>query len=354
MKKFLCLIIIFLFIFPSIGLAGNDIICTVINDRILDISANTMPMRKDGQIYVPYTIFSSELGIKSSRNLSKETLVLYNIDYNLTYELISGNTYDEKLNNYSYSAMYHNGTIYVPITQVSNKFNLYTSMISYKTPVLRIAKTTPRLSDNDFLGIASSLIDSIVNSYNESKNIIVSPNTPIPNTPGSTDDIKPSKLYLTFSGILSNNTEYLLKKLNDYNIKATFFIAPDDILKNDDLIRAIFASDHKLGIYLDDEINVLSNIKTANEHFDSVLGAKTRLVKLKTNAASSSISQQGYFVWQDNLISPSDDKIKRIFSQSAKPLSINFNYSKNISKTLSLINALNIHTTGIYDSDSLT
>lgn len=354
MKKCLCLIIIFSFIFPNIGLAGNDIICTVINDRILDISDNTIPIRKNGQIYVPYTIFTSELGIKSSRNLSKETLVLYNIDYNLTYELISGNTYDEKLNNYSYSAIYHNGTIYLPITQVSNKFNLYTSMISYKTPVLRIAKTTPRLSDNDFMAIASSLVDSITNNYISSGDIVISPNIPEPDILGSTDDIKPKKVYLTFSGILSNNTQNLLKQLNKTNITATFFIYPDDILKNEDLIREIFARGHKIGIYLDNEINALNNIKIANDNFDNILGTKTRLVRLKTNNASKELETKGYFVWQDNLISPSYEKIKRTFSSVSKPLSVNFNYSTNISQILNLIKVWNIYSTGIYDSDVLT
>lgn len=354
MKKTLCFIIIFSFMFCNISFANNDIICTVINDRILDISDNTIPIRRNGQIYVPYTIFTSELGIKSSRNLSKETLVLYNIDYNITYELISGNTYDEKLNNYSYSAIYNNGTIYVPITQVSNKFNLYTSMISYKTPVLRIAKTSPRLSDNDFIGIAGSLVDSIVDNYISGKNTVIMPDIQEPNIQDSTDDMKPSKLYLTFSGILSNNIEYLLKQLNNIGVKATFFIYPDDILRNDDIIREIFARGHKIGIYLDSEINALNNVKTANQHLDNILGTKTRLVKLKTNTPLEELTIAGYFVWQDNLISPSYERVKRTFSSTAKPLSVNFDYSNNISKTLTLIKAWNIYTTGIYDSDSLT
>ena len=104
----LCLIVLC----PVLFAGATPLLCTVcIENNYLDMKDATMPERIGGDIYLPYTVFTGQLGLKSSYNESAQLFVLYNFDYILTFDLARGFAYDEMMNSYKQKAYTVNGIL---------------------------------------------------------------------------------------------------------------------------------------------------------------------------------------------------------------------------------------------------
>ncbi len=69
-------------------------------------------------------------------------------------------------------------------------------------------------------------------------------------------DIKEKIIYLTFDdGPIPEITPWVLKKLRDYNAKATFFCIGDNVVKNPEIFKMILQEGHAIGNHTYNHLN---------------------------------------------------------------------------------------------------
>jgi len=73
---------------PASVSADETIYYTAVNETVLELSDASMPFWSGGYLYVPSSIFSGkELGVYYSRNAAKRTVVLYNRNSSLIFNM---------------------------------------------------------------------------------------------------------------------------------------------------------------------------------------------------------------------------------------------------------------------------
>ena len=130
---------------------------TAVNDTLLPLDDSTMPVRLGGELYVPYSVFST-LGVSSS--VDGNVLSMSANGETLSFSLDEGYVYDQNLNSYTSPAYNRNGTVYVPVTLCCGKFGLGYSTISVAgETVLRVTDGSAQ-SDSSFTSSKSAEIEA--------------------------------------------------------------------------------------------------------------------------------------------------------------------------------------------------
>ena len=308
-------------------LLSGAVTLTAVNGTLLPLDDSTMPTRMGGELYVPYSVFSS-LGVSSSSEGS-----VLNMSANgetLSFSLDEGYVYDQNLNSYATPAYSMNGTVYVPVKLCCGKFGLGYSTISVAgETVLRVTDGTAQ-SDSSFAASKSSEIENAINTY------LGIPSTPSDQTgpssgqteaPGSQTETpsgqpeeepipeveeqptqKPASVYLTFFGAPNANTPAILDALNSAGRQATFFLPVDTSAWVDDTVRRIVAEGHMPALLLDadsetDPAALTASLAAANERLTLLTGLSTRIVSNDGGCAALSQTQRdalvaaGYRLW---------------------------------------------------------
>lgn len=237
------LVILFLVPFVQTANADNSGLCfTATNDMLLDLGSLTTFV--SGIAYVPAKVFST-YGVYFNYFESKSTATLYNSSKQIFFELTTGNTFDSSDQNYSVSATFKNGQVYVPVAWVCNYFGLYYSYISGDGygDIIRIKNGTEVLTDSQFLNAASSPMRSHYDEYYGQS----TPATPTPSQPvSSSTKTEIASVSLSFIGLPS---EKLLDSLDNYASMVCFFVTAQEVASSPDIIRRICGSGHSIGIY---------------------------------------------------------------------------------------------------------
>lgn len=375
--------------------ATGEIIFTSVNDQLLELTAGTMPVRKNGTIYVPYKVFTSEpngrspFDVTAAHNSTTQTLVLYNLDHTLTFQIAHGYAYDEKMNSYSQPAYYINGTVYVPVPLVANKFGLSYSFIPSSATILRITNSKANLSDDTFAYVAEidnaleRKIQEYKNSLNPSKNNSSGNTQPATENKDnentdSKEEIRPSAVYLTFEGALGSNTSAILNALDHYSRRATFFVDTENLNAQGDLIRRIAGEGHSLGLcvsmgHIGSPKELTKALNQANGILSENCGLTTRLVRISGGSKDQlgtdyrdALIAAGYRLW-DYTLDTGDTKrgaaSKRIsnavlntFKNSTMPAIVRFGEADAtapaLKRILSYMQEHAIYSTVILESDS--
>ncbi len=193
-----------------------------------------------GAVYVPCWIFNTySLGIYYSYIEANNTAHLYQGSSQLFFEIDTGLTYDGSDNYYSLPGIMRNGTIYVPLSYVSAFFGtFYFSQV--RTPygnLLRLKDARVVLSDSEFVQAADPQLRQYYNDYKPAV-------TPSPSAPPAPDH-EGTELMLSFVGLPG---ESYFEILDNYNVKACFFLTAEDVLASPETVRRIDYGGHSLGV----------------------------------------------------------------------------------------------------------
>ncbi|MDO5141762.1 MAG: polysaccharide deacetylase family protein [Eubacteriales bacterium] len=291
---------------------------TAVNDTLLPLSDSTMPARLGGELYVPYSVFSS-LGVASS--IEDGVLDLSAAGQTLSFSPDEGYVYDQDLNSYATPAYRRNGTVYVPVKLCCGKFGLGYSTISVAgETVLRVTDGNAQ-SDPTFASARSKDIERAIRSYRGLPAPSESPSggdrPTVPNDPPLPEVVeqptqKPARVYLTFYGAPTAHTPAILDALRDAGRTASFFLPTDTALWTDDTIRRIAAEGHALALLLDadaqaDPAALLASLDAANARLRLLTGLTTRLLSNEAGCAALSTAQRdaltdaGYRLWDATL-----------------------------------------------------
>lgn len=197
-----------------------------------------------GSAYVPAKVFST-FGIYYNYFSPDSTAMLYNSNKQVFFNLSNGNSYDSNETILSASATSSNGQVYVPASWVCSYFGLTYSYISGNGygDVVRIKNGTEWLSDADFLNAATSQMKNKYNEYFGKGETI--PPSPTPSATPPEEKESGAPLAFAFLGVPG---ERLMKALDDYGIKVSFFVTAEEAEQNPDTLRRLYGSGHNLGV----------------------------------------------------------------------------------------------------------
>lgn len=357
----------FLLLGLPVTLAAPNIMLTAVNDQLLALSASTIPTRKSGELYVPYSVFTGALGLHGSYNTQQKTLLLYNLDNSLSFSLTDGYVSDQAGNSYATPAYSINGTVYVPIKLICGSFGFSFSTISGMYPVVRITSGDSTLSDHAFLTANESTIAHAVAAYtgdsgstapSTQPSVSGVPAIPLPVLPQPVEaQLKPSAVYLAFIGAPSDATPTILEMLSSYQNKATFFLAADAIPSEDEILRRILGEGHAFGLsFTADKTTaapetLIALLDTANRQLARACGVETRLVCVINGASALSqaqhtaLTQAGYRVWATTLDGRDDSlsayrsaqRVLTAFHASSDPVVLHIRHTANSPSALTYI-----------------
>lgn len=296
MKKALSLILVFIFCFvPTRSGAANEVFVGI-NNAMLPLT-DSMPILSGGVWYIDYIDFTrGDLGINVSYNSELGTVVLYNWDITLIFDINKG-VAKRGNNEYKQSVIFRNGTIYVPASFSCEQFGFTFSYISDVSTV-RI-RSFSNMTDSMFLYIAKSRIPDLLDAYNASKPQVTPqpPSTPDKSEPhideplaDEPDDPEQKTVYITIDIKNPSNVETIADKLASYNLAATFFISKDAMISSDDTIRRLSVDRHSLGIYA----NSIEDATLTNNLLYAITKNKSRLLRSDSNISAK---ESGYRLW---------------------------------------------------------
>ncbi len=248
---------------PSV-LAEETVFFTAVNNTLLELTAETMPMAHNSMIYVPTSLFNTRtLDTWSYYSRGSQTVLISDGEKVLYFDMSAGNSYDGEDNTYRYAAIYANDTAYVPAFFVADFFGLGYSYIRREGwHIVRIT-TGSVLSDDEFFSAAASLLESRMNQYlagQESSPLTAKPTptpakpTPTPSAPPVTPtprrDRSDVTVRLGFLG-LSEKSAGILEELG--TVKACFFATAEELYANGDLVRRILGGGCTVGLRIEED-----------------------------------------------------------------------------------------------------
>jgi len=260
-----------LFSLPSSVQATNTPCFFAVNDTLLRLEGQYIPILVDGQYYVPYTALDSnvtglKLGISPIYNGAQNTLTVYDRERVLTFDLTAGTCADES-GKLSARAVTRNGRIYLPAQFICNYFGLtYSGRTTVYGPMVRIRNSSSVLDDKNFVGMAQMQMERLLQEWN--KNQSTESVTPV--TPGRNPteiDKSAVRAYLAFRADQTDGMEELLTRLEYYEVHALFFFPVEEVAECEELVRQVIFRGHAVGFLVNgtDAGEIKGQVAKANQ-----------------------------------------------------------------------------------------
>lgn len=254
---------------PAASAAGNPCFMAL-NNTLLELEDQYIPIVVSGLYYVPYTIFdntltSINLGVYPTMNAGENTLSLYSRQEFLTFNLDVGTCVDRDGQVYKVRAVNRNGRIYLPARFVSEFFGLsYSSMTTQYGPMVRISSSPDVLSDAGFADAASMLMEGRLANWQRAQaaantpTVTPTPNpvptpspTPTPASPSGPDqppDRSDVRAFLAVRHTGGQGLDALLNTLDRAEVCAVFFFPADSLADCDEAVRQVLCRGHTVGL----------------------------------------------------------------------------------------------------------
>ncbi len=297
MKKRICLFllaaVLLITMVPSVQAVEN--LCFVaMNDTIpTTLKNNGIPYYTNSRLFIPFTAFNaSPNGVGASYNVEKNTFVLYNAYETLLFDLENDTYSNTAGDEFEVEVAYRSGMLYIPASVVSH-FGLYVTLLFSHDgyPIIRFTNGDQVYDDGMFVAQAESLIVRAAQEYEnelagQTWQPVVKPEDPEPEPP---EPAAPVDVYLAFRG--DAVSAYTLERLEIHRVQAAFFLTEAQILQERDLVRAIYAAGHTIGIAPDPEDPDPENsLLRANDALDSIMFFRSVLALVPVDAEVSNPS----------------------------------------------------------------
>ncbi len=276
-KLLACLLLAALLLTAISGAQAETTLCFVaMNDTVpLTLTDGAAPYYKNGKLYLPYTAFRvSPNGVGASYNAEKETFVLFNSNEMLLFDLDNETYTDNKDQQYEVDLTYRSGLLYVPAS-VAKHFGLAVTMLSSRAgyPIIRFTNGEQVYDDGMFVAQAENLINHVAQQH-ESQTGTENPDPNIePPVVEPPVESGPVEVYLAFAGeAVSEDTVRTLEK---HDLRAAFFLTEEQLSLKQDLVRAIYAAGHTIGVTTSAEEDLRGALDRANAAMDDVLFCRT-------------------------------------------------------------------------------
>ena len=291
-QRILTLILAFALVLSlcPVSLAEGDLLFVAVNDSI-PLTLTSLPYDSGSGLYVPYTVFNAKPGgVVPAYDEVKQTFVLFTINHRLVFDLAAGTVTDENQNVSNITVAYRNGILYLPLVYCASHFGLRATMLQSLSgySVLRFATGSEVYDDPLFIEKADNLITYRAAEYTSGSSEPAAPGEQQEN-PGSAvpyedpqeeePDKVPVNVFLAFT-----NAEIMreaMTVLDQYGLRAAFFLTADEISTDPDLVRDLYISGHTLGLTAAEAApDAGTALSRANDALDKAMNLKSVLVLL--------------------------------------------------------------------------
>ena len=314
-----------------------DLYFTSLNDRATSLSADTMPFWSGGTLYVPYSVFdknlneiSVDLGLTASYGRNSNTVTIYSTRQMLVFDLTAGNSRDELSGEvFSSRAVMRNGRPFVPLGAVCSFFGLQYSYNSVpyipQAYLVRIKNADAVLDDATFIDAAKNLLNTRLRAYTQSLNPGEStdPDSTPDSNAGGAQTVQPVSAanIPTYFAILCDSAETLpsaLSALDTAQRYAVFFLSPQLLEEQGELVRQILGSGHSVGILArgGDAGETRALLERGGAALEEQVLSRTTLAYVPKEQREE-LSQDGWVCWNETLyLSPSSSAGAAAFAAS--------------------------------------
>lgn len=288
---------------------------TALNDTVVPLTADTMPVWYNGLIYVPYTVFDANLngvgvnmGMYTSYNSANRTVTLFNLRQMLVFDLNTGTCRDDVTGTtYSSRAMMRNGRPYLSLSMVCSYFSLEYSyhQLSYipQGYLVRIRSADVAIKDDAyFIDAAQRLISDRLRDYTQS----LSPaetTDPVIAQPSAPPEVPSSKVatYLAFRCEDAGSLPAILNTLDSAKRYAVFFLSPQLMEEEGGLVRRILGTGHSVGILANGEGDVQSLLDRGQRALEEAAQTRTTLAYVPAGQRAA-LEQEGWVCWAETML----------------------------------------------------
>lgn len=303
--------------------SAADLYFTSVNDTVLPLTADTMPVWSGNVLYVPYTVFDSatnggiKLGIDTvSYSRTENTVTLYNTRQFLRFDLNDGTCRDDLTGEaFNAKAIIRNNRPYLPVKTVCFFFGL---TYSYNTIsqgyLVRIKSDAVVLSDARFIEAAGNTINLRLRAYNQSLNPTpstspsVTPSTPsTPAVPsdnsGSATDVRTYLAFRCTEDDSAGETAAILDALDSSGVYALFLFTPQALRQESDVIRRILGTGHSIGLLAEgaDLSQTRALLEEGNRLLEQTVHIRTTLAYVPQDQRST-LDEDGWICWNETLL----------------------------------------------------
>ena len=297
---------------------------TAVNNTVAPLTSETMPFWSGGTLYVPYTIFDASLnnvgvglGLYTSYNRDSRTVTLYNLRQMLTFDLNSGTCLDEVTGTtYISRAIMRGGRPYLALNTVCSHFDLeysYNQLPDIPQGFLvRIKSSDTVMSDADFIDAAKNVINNRLREYTQGLNPAEStdPGTnPSTQNPGGTTvpDKDGPAAYLAFRCESGAGLSDILDALDSRDRRAVFFLAPQVLEEERDLVRRMLGTGYSVGILADGD-NPAEELEWGQLILEELTHTRTTLAYAPAGQRER-LEQEGWICWRESVLAEPSDSI---------------------------------------------
>lgn len=296
--------------------SASAIYFTSINDSVAPLTSDTMPYWSGGVLYVPYTVFNARtngigvsLGLDTSYNRSSNTVAIFTLRQMLVFDMNSGTCRDEMTGTtYNSRAFMRNGKPYVALNMVCSFYGLDYSynQLPYipQGYLVRIKGADTVLDDATFIDAAQRLLNDRLRDYTQSLNPAQAANPPAAPNPPPEAGIGSTAAYLAFRCESAGSLSAILNTLDGTGKYALFFLSPQLIREEGDLVRRMLGTGHSAGVLaLDGEERTLIQGRLALEE---LAHTRTTLAYVPEGARAG-LEEKGWVCWKETLLLESGD-----------------------------------------------
>lgn len=231
-----------------------------VNDTVMEMTAENMPIISGNQLYIPYTMLSSQvtginLGVRAQYNTSRGTLVVTDGVKTVTFDVRNNGVYTSTGETLSARAVVRNSMVFLPVSWLCGYFTGLRCTLNYTAygVLVRLTNSAVVLSDAQFIDAADSLLQQNYREYQNSIAALSSPSPSISPSPSPSPSLQPDPeplplVYLSFRwGSRASEVADLLAKNGQY---ALFLFECGDLVQQDDLVRRLIGQGHQVGLIL--------------------------------------------------------------------------------------------------------
>lgn len=272
---------------PPRASAAPTLYFTAVNDRMCDLSDETMPFWQNGLLYVAGATVDGpdDLGIRYSYSQEKSVAILYKGQRVLYCDLTAGTMENNRTGEqYAGSPIVRSGMVFFPITALAKMFDLkYSSTKIAYGYLLRIRDDNAVLSDEYFIDAATDPIQKRYAQYERAHAAAEQENeTPAQvETPVRRDDLT---VYLLLPAANGSMLTQLLSTLENYQSHATLLLTPELLESAGDGVRRAAATGNAVALRIDaaTAAEALAQIERGNDALWHAASLRTRLVYLES------------------------------------------------------------------------
>ena len=296
--------------------SAADLYFTSINDNLLPLTADTMPVWSGGLLYVPYTVFDSgttgiRLGMDCSYSRDGTTVSLFTLRKILVFDLKNETCRNEMTGEeLSAKAIIRNGRPYLPLNTVCTFFGLSRTYTSISQGYLvRIKNKEVVLSDDKFIDAAGELINRRVREYNQSLNPSQGGSTTNPSAPP--EENLPSanvRTYLAFRCRDGESLSGVMDALDRKGVFALFLLTPQVLEEESELVRRMLGTGHSVGLLAEGEdLEQTRQLLAQGERLlEQTLFTRTTIAYAPKEQRAA-LEEEGWVCWSEShVLDPSD------------------------------------------------